>query len=60
LRFSDFWERLQDQLGDAYADSFARDQVIEDLGLTIYQAFERGIETHQVWRAVAEREGWPQ
>jgi hypothetical protein len=52
VRRSDFWERLTTVLDPAYAHTWARDVVLPDLGLTVEQAFDRGVETAAVWRAV--------
>lgn len=41
------------QFGEVYADSFARDQVIEGLGSrTVAQALAEGRSVKSVWRAV--------
>lgn len=53
MRRTDFWERLSSVLGSEYAESWARDHVLAQLGgLTVEQAFESGIETKAVWLAV--------
>ena len=53
LRLTDFWERLEQVFGRAYAQSVAADQVIPQLGgRTIEQALAAGEETVTVWRAV--------
>jgi hypothetical protein len=53
VRLTDFWERLEQVFGSAYAASVAHDQVIAQLGgRTIEQALSAGEETVVVWRAV--------
>ncbi len=54
MRRSDFWERLNAVLGDAYAASWSRDVVIPALGSTVQQAFDAGTDTREVWEAVCE------
>jgi hypothetical protein len=53
VRLTEFWTRMREQLGDTYADSFAHDVVIPELGgRTVWQALDQGEETKTVWRAV--------
>ncbi|MFJ1598353.1 MULTISPECIES: DUF3046 domain-containing protein [Streptomyces] len=53
MRLTIFWERMADHFGVAYAESFARDHVMAELGgRTVYGALEAGWETKDVWRAV--------
>lgn len=48
-----FWERMREQFGSAYADSFARDHVMSELGgRTVVQALEQGVSAKEVWAAV--------
>jgi len=55
VRLTDFWARMEDRFGPAYADSVARDQVIGALGdRTVYDALESGVEPKEVWLAVCE------
>lgn len=55
MRLTEFWARMREQFGDTYADSFARDQVIERLGSrTVTQALADGESAKTVWRAVCE------
>ena len=43
MRLTEFWSRMEDHLGAAYATSFAHDHVITELhGLTVDQALEAG------------------
>jgi hypothetical protein len=44
---------MEKQFGAAYADSYARDQVLATLGgRTVHQALKDGDDTKDVWRAV--------
>lgn len=53
VRLTDFWTRLEQTFGPAYAGSIAADQVLTQLGgRTIEQAFAEGEATLVVWRAV--------
>ncbi len=54
VRLTDFWERMGEVFGPAYAQSWARDVVLPGLGLTAQQAIDAGIDTRDVWRAVCE------
>jgi hypothetical protein len=54
MRLSEFWLRLEDELGPVYARSWAHDQVLGGLdSRTVDEALEAGVETKEVWRAVA-------
>ncbi|MFD0773803.1 DUF3046 domain-containing protein [Streptomonospora algeriensis] len=60
MRLSHFWERMHEQFGESYAESLARDHVIEALGSrTVEQALADGIGAKEVWRAVCEDFGLP-
>lgn len=53
MRLTIFWERMRAQFGETYADSFARDHVMSELGgRTVMEALEAGWEAKDVWRAV--------
>jgi hypothetical protein len=55
MRLTDFWARLEAQLGPGYARSWAHDFVLSDLdGRTAQQALDEGIDTRVVWDAVAQ------
>ncbi|MUL40152.1 DUF3046 domain-containing protein [Streptomonospora sp. PA3] len=55
MRLSHFWERMHEEFGEAYAESLARDHVIEALGSrTVEQALADGISAKEVWRAVCD------
>jgi hypothetical protein len=53
MRLTDFWGRLEDVFGPAYAASVASDQILPELhGLTVDQALLAGVPALTVWRAV--------
>lgn len=53
MRLTDFWARLEEAFGPAYAASMASDQVLPQLaGRTIREALDAGVDTVVVWRAV--------
>nr|GID85324.1 hypothetical protein Ade03nite_42480 [Actinoplanes derwentensis] len=53
VRLTDFWERLEQSFGPAYARSIAADHAFTELGgRTINGAIAHGIETVTIWRAV--------
>ncbi|MEV6595347.1 DUF3046 domain-containing protein [Actinoplanes sp. NPDC051346] len=53
MRLTDFWQRLEQAFGPAYARSLAADHAFSDLGgRTIDEAIARGVETATIWRAV--------
>ncbi|WP_155372182.1 DUF3046 domain-containing protein [Catellatospora vulcania] len=56
MRRTDFYERLTEVFGPAYAASVAADQVLPQLGgRTIDTALADGEEVHVIWRAVCEQ-----
>jgi hypothetical protein len=53
MRLTEFWRRMRTEFGEAYAESFARDYVIAELGgRTVHQALDQGESAKDVWRAV--------
>jgi hypothetical protein len=53
MRLTDFWERMTEHFGAAYADTFARDHVMSELGgRTVREALAAGWDAKDVWRAV--------
>jgi hypothetical protein len=53
VRLTDFWARLEEAFGSAYARSLAADHAFAELGgRTIDEAIAQGEETATVWRAV--------
>ena len=55
MRLTEFWARMREQFGDAYAESVAKDFVLSGLGdRTVNKALAEGEDAKVVWRAVAE------
>jgi hypothetical protein len=55
MRHTEFWERMNLALGDAYAPVWARQHVMSSLGgRTVEQALSDGVSPKTVWRAVVE------
>ncbi len=55
VRLTDFWWRMEQLFGGAYADSVARDQVMPQLGgRTVHEALGEGEDAKRVWRAVCD------
>ncbi|MET9037170.1 DUF3046 domain-containing protein [Streptomyces mirabilis] len=53
MRLTVFWQRMADHFGEAYADTFARDHVMTELGgRTVHGALNAGWEAKDVWRVV--------
>lgn len=53
MRLTDFWGRLEESFGSAYARSLAADHTFAGLnGRTIDEAIAQGEETVTIWRAV--------
>jgi hypothetical protein len=55
VRLTLFWERMNAQFGEAYAQSVAKDFVLAGLGgRTVERALADGEDTKKVWRAVSD------
>jgi Protein of unknown function (DUF3046) len=53
VRLTDFWGRMRQHFGPAYAASFAHDFVLSELGgRTIDEALAQGADVQEIWRAV--------
>ena len=53
MRHTEFWERMEDVLGDSYARSWAAMFVLADLdGRTADEALRAGVPPKEVWAAV--------
>jgi hypothetical protein len=53
MRLTEFWSRLEQAFGPAYAHSFAADHHFAELGgRTIDESIAQGVETVTIWRAV--------
>ena len=52
MRLTDFWHRMDERFGPAYARSVAADYRLPELGSTVDDALRSGVETKDIWRAV--------
>ncbi|OEV13055.1 hypothetical protein K378_04780 [Streptomyces sp. Amel2xB2] len=53
MRLTDFWKKMAGHFGETYADSFARDHVMAELGgRTVREALDAGWDAKDVWRVV--------
>jgi hypothetical protein len=52
VRLTEFWQRMEESFGSAYAHSLAADYRLPALGATVEEALGRGVDTKDVWRAV--------
>lgn len=60
MRHTEFWSRMEQALGPAYARSWAEMHVLRDLGgRTVREALEHGEPPKLVWRAVWAELGLP-
>ena len=60
VRLTELWRRMDEQLGAAYARSWAADVVLAELGgRTVEQALADGEAAKDVWRAVVVHLGLP-
>lgn len=60
MRRSDFWARMYQHFGETYAESFARDYALDELGSrTVLHALAEGYDAKDVWRAVCDEMGIP-
>lgn len=60
MRHTEFWERMDAALGNAYARSWADMHVMSELeGRTAAQALADGVPPRSVWRAVWQALGLP-
>jgi len=55
VRLTEFWNRMNAQFGEVYAQSVAKDFVFDKLGgRTVERALADGIDAKAVWRAVCD------
>ena len=55
MRLSHFWSLMNDEFGESYAGSLARDHVIGALGnRTALQALEEGEPPRRIWLALCD------
>jgi hypothetical protein len=60
VRHTEFWERMEQALGPAYARSWAELHVLAELGeRTVVDALAAGVPPKRVWRAVWAELGLP-
>jgi hypothetical protein len=60
MRHTEFWARMEQALGTAYARSWAEQHVLGDLGeRTVVEALDAGEPPKKVWRAVWAELGLP-
>jgi Protein of unknown function (DUF3046) len=60
VRLTEFWQRMDDELGASYAPVWASLTVLSELGgRTVDEALAQGEETKTVWRAVVAHLGLP-
>ena len=53
MRHTEFWSRMEQALGPAYAGSWASQYVLAELGgRTVEEALAEGFSPKEVWRAV--------
>ena len=53
MRLTVFWQRMAEHFGPGYAETFARDHVMSQLGQrTVNEALDAGWEAKEVWRVV--------
>ncbi len=52
MRLTEFWRRMDERFGSAYAASLAADYRLPLVGATIDEALADGVDTKEVWRAV--------
>ena len=52
MRITEFWRRMNERFGEAYAASLAADYRLPMLGTTVQDALSSGVEAKQVWQAV--------
>jgi hypothetical protein len=55
VRLTEFWDRMNAQFGEVYAQSVAKDFVFDKLGgRTVERALADGVDAKAVWRAVCD------
>lgn len=60
MRHTEFWSRMEDALGPAYARAWADTHVLADLrGRTVSEALAAGEDPKEVWRVVWAALGLP-
>jgi len=60
MRHTEFWARMEQALGPAYARTWSREQVLSELGSrTVSEALDSGESPKRVWQAVWRALGLP-
>jgi hypothetical protein len=55
VRLTVFWDQMNDQFGEAYAASVAKDYVLDGVGgRTVNQALADGEDVKVIWQAVCD------
>jgi hypothetical protein len=52
VRLTEFWRRMEERFGAAYARSVSADYRLPLLSSTVDDALARGVEARDIWRAV--------
>jgi hypothetical protein len=53
MRLTVFWQRMAEHFGPGYAEMFARDHVMSELGgRTVHEALVAGWDAKEVWQVV--------
>ncbi|MER7483317.1 DUF3046 domain-containing protein [Streptomyces sp. NPDC126510] len=53
MRLTVFWQRMAEHFGPGYAETFARDHVMSELGgRTVHEALAAGWDAKEVWHVV--------
>lgn len=60
MRLSDFWRLMDDEFGERYSRTLARDLVVDQLGdRTAAEALDVGVDPRAVWEAVCRAQDVP-
>ncbi|THJ64896.1 DUF3046 domain-containing protein [Arthrobacter echini] len=60
MRVSDFWRLMDDEFGESYSRTLARDLVVDRLGdRTAAEALDDGVDPKAVWVAVCSTQDVP-
>jgi hypothetical protein len=52
VRITEFWRRMNERFGEAYAASVAADYRLPMVGATVDEALAAGMDAKEVWRAI--------
>ena len=60
VRTSDFWRLMDDEFGESYSRTLARDLVVGELGdRTVAEALDAGLDPRAVWEGVCRAQDVP-